>query len=40
MLTNVVAESGLEGGLAIERGLYYSSFDLQDKNEGINSTLR
>ena len=34
-----IAESGLDGGFAIERGLYYSSFDLQDKNEGISAFL-
>lgn len=34
-----IAESGLDGGLEVERGLYYSSFDLQDKNEGISAFL-
>ena len=39
VLTKGIAESGLDGGFAIERGLYYSSFDLQDKSEGISAFL-
>ncbi|ERF68473.1 hypothetical protein EPUS_03791 [Endocarpon pusillum Z07020] len=35
----LAAESGLDSGFAIERGLYYSSFDLQDKSEGISAFL-
>ena len=33
------AESGLDSGFAVERGLYYASFDLQDKKEGIGAFL-
>lgn len=39
VLTREIAESGLDSGFAIERGLYYSSFDLQDKDEGISAFL-
>ena len=38
-LTFQTAESGLDSGFEIERGLYYSSFDLQDKKEGISAFL-
>ncbi|KAL6717775.1 hypothetical protein ACLMJK_003860 [Lecanora helva] len=35
----LAAEGGLETGLEKERELYYSSFDLQDKKEGIGAFL-
>ncbi|KAG8532503.1 uncharacterized protein KY384_002380 [Bacidia gigantensis] len=35
----LAADAGLESGFAIERGLYYSSFDLRDKTEGISAFL-
>ena len=33
------AEGGSQKGLAVERALYYSGFDLQDKSEGISAFL-
>ena len=39
LLTKKIADSGLDSGFAVERGLYYSSFDLKDKNEGISAFL-
>ena len=38
-LTEMIAESRLESGLAIERKLYCSSLDLHDKTEGIGVFL-
>ena len=39
MLTNREAESGLDSGFEVEKELYYSTFDLQDKKEGITAFL-
>ena len=38
-LLTKTAESGLDSGFEVERGLYYSSFDLQDKHEGTSAFL-
>lgn len=38
-LTVPIAEKGLDDGFMVERDLYYSSFDLKDKDEGIDAFL-